>query len=145
MFADQNGRRVYRYLMCPADGSDAEGRKLAAQQQCMRDGLMLSVVLLDYMRRKGLNLTDLDNLLPQFAVDERMVQIDRPPARLLEGFAQERAGEGVVVRGEKGVVLLRPRKNGNAIRVFAEAASWETAQELCTDFSKQLDGLLDKS
>lgn len=36
--AGERGRRVYRYLLCPADGSDAQGRKLAARQQCARDG-----------------------------------------------------------------------------------------------------------
>ena len=44
-----------------------------------------------------------------------------------------------MIREEKGVVLLRPRKNGRAIRVFAEAASWEAAQELCVDFEKRLN------
>lgn len=143
-FAEKWGHRVYRYLLCPADSCDEEGRKLAAKQQCARDGLMLAVLLLDYMKRKSLTLAQLDRMIPLFAVEERAVPIDLPPAQLLDGVFGERAGEGVLVRGEKGVVLLRPRKAGNAIRVFAEAASWEAAQELCADYSGILDGLLDK-
>ena len=143
-FAEENGRRVYRYLLCPADSSDAPGRSLAAREQCARDGLMLAVLLLDYLRRKGMDLADLDRILPPLAVEERSIPIEQSPAQLLEQFASERAGEGVVVRDEKGIVLLRPRKNGSAIRVFAEAASWETAQELCIDFSERLGLLLDK-
>lgn len=142
--AKEQGRRVYRYLLCPADGSDAQGRRLAARQQCARDGLMLAVQLLSYMRRRGLSLREIDGLLPPFAEAERVVQIGTPPARVLGQFSGEQAGEGIVVRGDRGVVLLRPRKNGSAIRVFAEAASWEIAQELCTDFSRRLEGLLDK-
>ena len=76
-------------------------------------------------------------MLPPFSTGERTVPIQLPPSRLLDGLG-ERAGEGVVIREEKGIVLLRPRKNGSAIRVFAEAANWEAAQELCVDFEKQL-------
>ena len=142
--AGERGRHVYRYLLCPADGSDAQGRKLAARQQCARDGLMLAVQLLAHMKRGGLSLRELDKRLPPFAEAERTVPIRTPPARALGQFAGERAGEGVVVRGDRGVVLLRPRKNGGAIRVFAEAASWEIAEELCTDFTRRLESLLDK-
>ena len=98
----------------------------------------------DSMKRGGLSLRELDRQLPPFAEAERMVPIRTPPARALGQFAGERAGEGVVVRGDRGVVLLRPRKNGGAIRVFAEAASWEIAEELCTDFTRRLESLLDK-
>ena len=143
-FAEQRGHRVYRYLLCPADGSDAEGRRLAAQQQSARDGLMLAIQLLGYMKRHGFGLEELDRQLPGFAVEESAVKLDRPPARLLERFSQERAGEGVVVRGDRGVVLLRPRKNGREIRVFAEAANWETARELSADIARELTDLLDK-
>lgn len=136
-FANERGRRVYRYLLCPADDADAPGRSLAAQQQCTRDGLMLAVVLLNYLRKNQLSLAGLDRMLPPFSTGERTVPIQLPPSRLLDGLG-ERAGEGVVIREEKGIVLLRPRKNGSAIRVFAEAASWEAAQELCVDFEKQL-------
>ena len=105
---------------------------------------MLAVQLLGYLRRNRLDLAGLDRLLPGFSVEERTVEIDRAPARLLEQLHGERAGEGVLVRGEKGVALLRPRKNGSAIRVFAEAANWETAKELCADISGRLGRLLDK-
>ncbi|MCI8649252.1 MAG: NTP transferase domain-containing protein [Anaerotruncus sp.] len=143
-FAQQQGRRVYRYLLCPADGSDYTGRRLAAQQ-CARDGLMLAVILLDYMRRNQLSLEMLERRLPAFAVEERSVKVDLPPARLLEGLKAEAAGEGLLARTPQGMILLRPRKNGSAIRLFAEAANWETAHELCIDFEKQLGGLLDKA
>ena len=48
------------------------------------------------------------------------------------------------MRGDRGVVLLRPRKNGREIRVFAEAANWETARELSADIARELTDLLDK-
>lgn len=142
--AKQYGRQVYRYLLCPADDSDEQSRKIAAKQQTTRDGLMLSIALLDFMRRKEMTLAQLDQMVPPLAVDHRTVEVNIPPAKLLETFTQERTGEGVVVRRESGVILLRPRKNGSAIRVFAEAANWETAQELCADITGELRALLDK-
>lgn len=69
---------------------------------------MLAVQLLALMKRGGLSLRELDRQLPPFAEAERMVPIRTPPARALGQFAGERAGEGVVVRGDRGVVLLRP-------------------------------------
>lgn len=142
LFAEKWGRRVYRYLLCPADDSDVYGRSLAAQQ-CARDGLMLAVVLLSDMRRRGCTLAQVDSELPAFAVEQQEVAVSRSPAHILAGLSSERAGEGVLVRDRRGVVLLRARKNGEAIRLFAEAASWETARELCGELAGRLTDLLD--
>lgn len=139
-FAQKWGRRVYRYLLCPADASDAPGRALALRQHS-RDGLMLSILLLRELRRRKLTLAALERELPVFAVEEGEAVC---PAKSLSNLQGEAAGEGILLRGERGVVLLRPRKNGKSLRVLAEAANWETAKELCGDVVSRIQELSQK-
>lgn len=138
MLAEQYGQKVYRYFSSPADGSDRTVRTLAATQQAPRDGLMLAVILLSYLKRHNVTLSQLDGQLPVFVVEEQTVDIGIPPVRLLSQFPSEKTGEGILVRNDRGTVFMRSRKQGNAIRVFAEAVNAEVARELCFDFAKQL-------
>lgn len=144
-FAAQFGRRVHRYLLCPADDSDSAGRTLA-QVQCARDGLMIAVLLLADMRLRGITLRDLEQELPVFSVECDDLAMDRlsgEPAKILAKLHGKPMGEGILLEEEKGVVFLRPRKNGESLRVFAEASSWETAKELCADIGERVKRLLD--
>lgn len=140
-FARQHGRRVYRYLHCPSGDEDQAGRRVAASQQCARDGLMLSVLLLGYMRRKKLSLAALNAQLPAFESCEGSVAAAQPPGKLLEKLHGEIQDEGILLREDKGLVLLRPSKLGDKIRIFAEASNWETAGELCADVQTRLHSL----
>lgn len=137
-YAERFGRRVYRYLQCPADGGDAMGRTLAARQYA-RDGLMLSLILLTDMRRRGVALADLHREIPFFPMREMDLALPVPPGRILSRLEGERAGEGVLLREKgRGTVLVRSRKSGGALHLRAEAANWEIADELCAETIEKL-------
>lgn len=141
-YAGKWGRCVERYLLCPADGSDTPGRMLAARQ-ITRDGLMLAVLLLADLRRRGKTLGELDGEIPAFAVREADVVLTAPPARILDRLGGERQGEGILLQDDhRGVVLVRARKSGESLRLFAEAASWETAAELCADTAQKVKRMM---
>ncbi|MBC8584916.1 sugar phosphate nucleotidyltransferase [Youxingia wuxianensis] len=148
LLAQKYGQKVYRYLICPADNCDEQSRRLAAAQPFVRDGLMLLILLLDRMKKKNLTVEQLDCLLPDLEVEEKIVSVDVNPAKILNDLSQlpirkQAAGEGVLVEDSKGIVHLRSLKRGKGIKIFAQAASSETAKELCADFTKILGGLLD--
>ncbi|WRS28055.1 sugar phosphate nucleotidyltransferase [Oscillospiraceae bacterium MB08-C2-2] len=144
--AQKHGCEVYRYYNCPADQSDQKARKLAVSQMWSRDGLMLAMRFLSLIKKLG-GLEHLEDLVPEFGTFSRDVSISRSPAGILRGLGNQSKGditEGVVVRSDKGVVLVKPMKTGRAIQVLAEAMNSETAQELCADLEalvKNLDGV----
>lgn len=147
--AAQHGRNVLRYLSCPADDADEEARALAARQPWVRDGLQNSMRILAYLKAHDLRLHDAVQSLPPFAVSVRSVPLSGNPGEVLRAFAGEipaGTGEGVLLDRRKGKVLLSPLKRGKGLRVLAEAADMETADELCLLVQKELQngGSLDK-
>ncbi len=135
--AAQYGRKVLRYYSCPADASDQKARDLALTQLWTRDGLMLAIRFLRIVKECEGNLPAALEGVPSFYTSERGLGVAGNPARLIRQFEPENAegvaGEGVVIRREEGTIFIRPGKAGRTIRVFAEAASSEIADELCSD------------
>ena len=144
--AGQLGRRVLRYLDCPADDGDAEARELAKTQTWSRDGLQLGMMFLTLLRRHG-SIEALLSRSPRFDIVARTVDTGGSPAAFLRGLSQARPGkitEGVLLRRNGGTVLVRPLKRGQGLRVLAEAYSSETAAELCEDVQKLIQKGLPK-
>ena len=138
--AARAGRELRRYFICPADDSDAEARKLAKVQMWSRDGLMQAVLLLHIARRAG-GVRALLTGLPEYEMHSRTVETGGNPARFLRQLDTQRSDritEGVVVRRENGIVLVRPLKRGSGIKIMAEARSAEIASELCADVERIL-------
>ncbi|MDR3643647.1 MAG: hypothetical protein P4M02_01060, partial [Clostridia bacterium] len=143
--AAKYGRRVLRYLECPADGADRQARELAKTQPWVRDGLLCAVRILSYIKKRRTTISALSAKLPGFAVSVKAVPCRGNPGNLLRMLseaerAQEQAGpaEGVLLASSGGKVLLSPLKRGSGLRVMAEAASMEAADELCALYEQKL-------
>jgi len=144
--ADLLGRRVLRYLTTPADESDLEARKLACAQMWSRDALMQCVMFLNLAKRSG-GIKSLLAKLTTFEVSTRTLQTKGNPAALLRDMNRQRTGnigEGVLVQDSKGVVLIKPMKKGDGLRILAEAVSVEAAQELCESTEELLRRAMEK-
>lgn len=139
--AHKMGRRVLRYLDCPADDGDAEARSLAGAQMWSRDALQQGVTFLSILRRYSSVKALMDNA-PRFDVAVRTMDISKNPAAFLRGLGAAKPGkitEGVLLRRDEGTVLVRPLKLGQGVRVLAEAHNSETAAELCADVQKLIE------
>ncbi|MCI8497638.1 MAG: NTP transferase domain-containing protein [Clostridiales bacterium] len=142
--AAEEGRMVLRYLNCPVGECDKEARALAASQPWTRDGLMMAVLLLDIMKRRHKTLQELLSELPQFAVSARVFHCDGNAGRKIRETVPQASGfgsassEGVVLSDQGGRVILRPAGRGQSIRVIAEAANTEIAEELCIRMENEL-------
>jgi mannose-1-phosphate guanylyltransferase/phosphomannomutase len=135
--------RVLRYLSCPADGADKPARTLAATQPWVRDGLQNALRILAYLKLHNMKLCDFAAKLPPFALAVKAVSVAGGPGNLLKklssvGGRQEGPHEGVLLAEGTGRVLLSPLKRGAGLRIMAEAASMEAADELCAEFEKRL-------
>ncbi len=131
--AEQFKRRVYRYYLCPADQSDKEGRELAAKQGWSYDGLIAAIRILRMIRDTEEDLWELADAIPGYAQTVRTIQVKGNPASLIKRLACADIREGALVTDNRGVVLVKPTKRGNAIRLIAEAVSAEVAEELCEE------------
>lgn len=147
--AQQNGRRVLRYLSCPADDGDRQARLLAARQPWVRDGLAAALRILGYLKQNDTTLSAFAAKLPPFALAVKAVELAGNPGRLLRGIGggQEGPSEGVLLSVGQGKVLLSPLKRGTGLRIMAEAADMEAADELCARLEERLrrDEPLDRS
>lgn len=141
-FASQYGRKVKRYLNCPADGCDEEARRLASGQLWVRDGLMTAVRILDYMKTRQSSLKEAVARLPSFAVATKTIPCAVNPGRVLRRLSENAAdgenGEGTRIRIQNGSLLVRPSKRGHSLILTAEAADTEVAAELCGELEKKL-------
>lgn len=137
-FAEKWDCAVLRYFSCPAGNSDAAARALAARQ-CTGDALRLALTLLAELKRRACSLRTLQSELPAFFTAQETIPISLPPGKLLPLIAGTSTGEGILQSHPgRGSVLVRPAKDGRALRLFAEAASWETAQELCAALTEKV-------
>lgn len=140
-YAREMGRKILRYYNCPADQSDLEARKLAKHQMWSRDALMQAVMLQSIIKHHG-GLGALMKKYPSFDMEVRTLDTSINPAGLIRSINSQKSGqitEGVLLRGDKGIVLVKPLKRGTGIRIMAEAMSSETAAELCDDIEKLIN------
>ena len=144
--AENHKAKLLRYYDCPADSSDADARKLAAFQMWSRDGLMQAVILLSLIEKHG-SLGAVMRRLPEFFVSERTVKTGRSPAWLIREINPHNSPEiteGIIIDSNKGIVLVKPLKHGKGLRLIAEAASSETAEEICADIEKLINTQIKK-
>ncbi len=142
--AEDYGRTVMRYLSCPADDSDRRARFIAKNQPWVRDGLARAVMLLSLIKKTGKSLYELCDALPAFDGVTRIVPLSQNPCEVMRRIGgtggHGTIGEGLVVPYKGGSVLVRPLKRGGGVRIFAEAANYEIARELCGGFENMIKG-----
>ncbi len=137
------GKRVYRYLSTPADDSDSLARRLAAKQFFVRDSLFLTVKVLSVMKERECGLEDLLAELPEKYIIRKTVSIGFSPADLAGLVGEENINlsnnfEGIKLVRKNGKLLIVPERNGERVRILAEADSMEAANELCAGIEEML-------
>ena len=140
--AEKYGKTVKRYLLCPADASDKEIRQEAKVRFWMRDGIMAAIKILDYIKKTGRKLKEINSMLPQFSTITHTIEIDEKPSRILSGFKSDVKipHEGVMLNRGGGSIMLKPSKRGNIIKIIAESVSTEAAEELYTEIKDSIKG-----
>lgn len=131
--AEQYGRRVLRYSLCPSDNSDFSARRLAIEAPFVRDGAMLMFTVLAVLESRGITLKEAVAELPVSAVCTRFVPIGKHPVKLMKNVTAEKrvSGDGITISDEKGQLFIRPVKTAKGILMQAESFSIEAASELC--------------
>ncbi len=136
--AEEQGRRVHRYSLCPSDNSDLPARRLALETPFVRDGAALMFTVLSILESRGISLAEAIAELPASAVCTRFVPIGKHPLKLFGSAENKRvSGDGITLATDKGQIFIRPVKTEKGILMQAESFSMEAASELC-DFYQDL-------
>lgn len=130
-----------RLLRLGRDG--AEAQRLWEEQVWMWDGVAAACRICGRMGLTGESLAHLDSGLPRFATVRGEVPLRSGRGRVM-GAALEnsprirREGEGARIPAGDGWVYLVPSSRRSALRIIAEAADMETAEELCRVYEERL-------
>lgn len=136
---EENGT-VYRL---ERDGEDA--LRLFRQRPWCRDGLSLALRLLGLLagREEPFSLSGFLASLPDFHLSERALHTEGPDASVLRRLAREETAEvvsGVRLR-EDGCTATVRRGTAGELRILAEAASAELAEEFCARLERRIRAL----
>ncbi len=131
------GRKAYRYLAAPSDGSDSLARRLAARQFWSRDALFTAVKLMSVLSEYEITFPQLYAQLPEVYISRTVVDLDIPVDFINEfkgeGFSVGRDnGNGIFIYGERGRAHFSPLSGGKFC-MTAQSNNMETAQEFCAD------------
>jgi mannose-1-phosphate guanylyltransferase/phosphomannomutase len=131
-------------LRVDRDGEDA--RTVYSAQFSLRDAVFAACRLCAWMARNGLPLSALDHRFPAFALERRNLPLTGDRGALMQALSRrfpeaEALESGLRVHTSQGCVWLAPLSYRSALRVAAECADLETAQELCGTFCKTAEAL----
>ncbi|MCL1881464.1 MAG: sugar phosphate nucleotidyltransferase [Oscillospiraceae bacterium] len=144
--ATSYGKKVHRYFHCPNDNSDRTARALAANQPFLYDGAVLAMNVLEYLSQNKISIEVALKSIPHFASVRREIELppNTAPQRIISCLCEQGSGkgEGVLLGNNRENVLVRSAKRGNALLLFAESLSSETASELCNNAENLVKELL---
>ena len=128
---------------------NAVAEREPAQFTLQCDGIAFALAFLSRMTEKGISFEQWRSELPELFRNSRSVTIpaaDR--SRVLRALAEEapdaELGGGLRLPHENGWAWISAADEGGEMQVMAEAASMETAAELCGFYEKELKRLLEQ-
>lgn len=137
--AQNHNKKVYRYYNSPYDTSDVKARDLSLKQPFLKDCLLMSIKILNFLNQNNYTLEQAISLIPHFSVSSRVISLGINPNLIINKLNQKGTsiGEGIELDHENGEVLIRPLKSGEGLILFAESVKSESANEIC-DFFEDL-------
>lgn len=106
------------------------------RQRSLYDGLFAACLLVRYLQRTGETLSQLIRRLPGCQIQRRVVPLHSSRGAVMGAISEQfpdarRMEQGMRLELEGGSVWVSPAADREALRVAAEGARAETAQELC--------------
>ncbi len=134
--AEKYGRKVFRYSENNS-GYDLE----IFPPDFISDGFSLMTRILRILSERKLSLSDAVSQLPQSASSSKFVSIEKSPSEIIRRLCGNSPlpCDGTVLESEKGRVSVKPSRSGKSIMVYAEAANYEFAKELCSFVEKNIN------
>ncbi|MDR1669470.1 MAG: NTP transferase domain-containing protein [Oscillospiraceae bacterium] len=140
--AARQGVRVFR-----AERDGEKARSLLVHQPYMRDPVFLAARLIHGCRKLRTTLRELNEALPAFFLSAGEVPIDTDQGAVMRELARQNPNaelvEGIRARTHGGWVRVAPLPSRRSLRIVAEGASEELAEEIRADFMDKIRTLSD--
>ena len=143
-FATNYGCNAHRFSNDNSDISKGDIR----DNYKFRDGLQTAVFLMSYCAENDMTLDKLLYEVPEFHTVKREIIINSAPSEIMKrlksvySFSKDNR---ISFDNNGGYIRIQPDKKGRLIRLFAEAASNETAKSLCDEVQDKIVGSIDKT
>ncbi len=125
-------------------GGEGNGGVILPDLHMGRDGLVATAMVLQHLANQDQPLSAIVEELPQFVISKNKITIgNRSPQDLLNVLAERYQNEkistidGVKIDFEEGWVHLRPSNTEPVLRIYAEARTKKTANELAERFVEE--------
>ena len=129
-------------------GGEGNGGVILPDLHYGRDALVGAAMVLQHLAETGQALSDVRRSLPAYTISKNKLPLDGRDARsLLAALAERYRGErvstvdGVKVDFDEGWVHLRTSNTEPVLRIYAEAATAEGADELAQRFQEELNSV----
>ncbi len=130
---------LFSFTAIRTEKGDIQARKLFP----LTDPNVQALLILNLLDREKCSFQQFVSRLPLFSVKQREVSVNIPRSTVMRLLAE--AGgelrEGIRFFDRSGIVRIVPKQNANGFRIFSEAGTAETAEELCEFYSLKLKGL----
>lgn len=138
--AEDFGCKVYRAGISPMKEFDSDIAKLLTDSFWSFDGLSLCFNILGIMKKEQKKLSELKNEIPEFATSEKVITSKVPPQKIASflGIKLGEDSQGLRKELENGYVSIYKTGRGRLIKIIAEAASCEAANEICVQTGKKI-------
>ncbi len=143
--ANHYGRACHRYNFI-SDETQYEIRSLSKKQYVLRDGMMLTLMILNEMKRRKVCFFELAKKIPQFVERQAVyasVRSQNQDTDVLLSIAPAQKW-GVGWSTDCQSLRIIPQKAKNRWLILAEATHSEIADELCQQTKEKIADLLDR-
>ncbi len=136
-----------RGIVLLRQGRDQGAEKLMGSQRFMLDGILAVSLIMGTMHERDTTLEQLAGMVPEFVTQERVVDVAFSRARAMRMLSETKSemssefGRGLGIDTSRGRARVSPSADGRAIIIRGEAKDQETAEELCGDIEKLVEGL----
>lgn len=105
------------------------------------DGLVLMAEVIRILSERNISLATAVDLLPDYASSSKFISIEKSPAEIMQKLYSHAliSPDGSVISSKDGNVSIQPSRSGKSIMVYAEAARYETARELCDFIAENIN------
>ncbi len=144
--AKHYGRACYRYNYV-SDETQYEIRALSKKQYMLRDGMMLTLMILNEMKRRKVDFWELAGKIPPFVERQAVYASVHCPGKDQDTLASIAPAQtwGVGWSTDCQSLRILPQKAKNRWLILAEATHSEIADELCQQTKEKIADLLDRN
>ncbi|MGN0613891.1 MAG: hypothetical protein ACI4JB_08335 [Porcipelethomonas sp.] len=138
-FAEDYGRKAYRYYNSSDGEADRYARELALRQKFTLDGLYLAANAIRIITEEKTDLVNIRKRIPQFYQSRKFIELEKEKTdSFFRNFTERTTPDGAVFVKNNSRIVVQRSLSGGGLWLSAESRSMEAAAELCAGAAEKL-------